>query len=667
VDALKEEMTSFDIAALTPELNQTIKGTRIDNIYQINPTTLLLKLRQPSAQLIIEAGEHLHLTSYTLEKPEKPPAFCMALRKYLRNAEVKEVRQHEFERIIVIKLSAREGESQLISELFGEGNILLVSPENKILHALAYRRMRDRNILRGEVFQYPPSSGRNPLHLSRQGFSEIKNLGKLEIVRALTKFLSIGGLYSEEILLRAHVEKNIPCEALTEPETGRIFEQLQQLLSTIANGKVKPCIVINEQGEWVDVTSIPLEKYAQFKHKAYSSFNEALDEYYTEMTLKEKVVEVSKEVKQELARQQRVLESQQKALEDSRNKVEQNRKIGDAIYAHFNDLQFLLERIMNEKRDGKPWNQIVASIEKENAARLTPAIHFHSLEPQRLILNVTVDDLTFPLSLHRSIQANAANYYEKAKKAQNKLEGVEKALQETQTKIEGLQQKEMKQVRKVAKPLPKRREKLWYEKFRWFHSSDGFLVIGGRDATTNEILIKKYTAPHDIVFHADIMGAPFVVIKTEGKPLIEKTITESAQFAASYSRAWREMMGTVNVYWVSPQQVNKSAPPGQSLRKGSFMIHGRKNYVRNVPLQVAIGVRMEEERPSIVGGPPDAIAKQTKIYVQMIPGKQKSSELAKQIRQLLVKKASKRIQKQILEIPLGEIQQFIPLGKGQIR
>jgi len=659
-------MTSFDIAALTPELNQTIKGTRIDNIYQINPTTLLLKLRKPSAQLIIEAGKRLHLTSYTLEKPEKPPAFCMALRKCLRNAEVKEVQQHEFERIIVIKLSMREGDFQLISELFGEGNIILVSPENKILHALTYRRMRDRNILRGEVFQHPPSSGRNSLRLSRQDFGEIKSLEKLEIVRALTKFLSIGGLYAEEILLRAQVEKSIPAEALTEPEIDRIFEQLQQLLSTITSGNVKPCIVLNEQGEWVDVTPILLEKYVQFKHKTYSSFNEALDEYYTEMTLKEKGVEVSKEVKQELARQQRVLESQRKALEDSRNKVEQNRKIGDAIYAHFNDLQFLLEKIMNEKRDGKPWNQIVTNIGKEKAARLTPAIHFHSLESQRLTLNVTVDDLTFPLSLHRSIQANAANYYEKAKKAQNKLEGVEKALRETQTKIEETQQKEIKEVREVSKPLPKRREKAWYEKFRWFHSSNGFLVIGGRDATTNEILIKKHTEPHDIVFHADIIGAPFVVIKTEGKPPTEQTIKEAAQFAASYSRAWREMMGTVGVYWVSPQQVNKSPPPGQSLKKGSFMIHGRKNYVRNVPLRVAIGVRMEEERPSVIGGPTDAIAKQTNIHVQMIPGKQKSGDLAKQIQQLLIKKAPKHIQKQILEVPLGEIQQFIPLGKGQI-
>jgi len=659
-------MTSFDITALTPELNQTIKAARIDNIYQINPTTLLLKLRKPSAQLIIEAGKRLHLTSYTLEKPEKPPAFCMALRKYLTNAEVKEVQQHEFERIIVIKLSAREGDFQLISELFGKGNIILVSPENKILHALAYRRMRDRNILRGEVFHYPPSSGRNPPRLSRQDFSEIKSLRKLEIVRALTKFLSIGGLYAEEILLRAHVEKSFPCEALTESEIDRIFEQLQQLLSIIASGNLKPCIVINEQGELVDVTPIPLEKYAQFKHKTYGSFNEALDEYYTEITLKGKAVEVSKKVKQELARQQRVLESQRKALEDSRNKVEQNRKIGDAIYAHFNDLQLLLERIMNEKRDGKPWNHIVMNIEKERGAGPTSAIHFHSLEPQRLILNVTVDDLTFPLSLHRSIQANAANYYEKAKKAQNKLEGIEKALQETQTKIEELQRQEMKRVREASKPLPKRREKAWYEKFRWFRSSDGFLVIGGRDATTNEILIKKHTESHDIVFHADIVGAPFVVIKTEGKPPTEQTIKESAQFAASYSRAWREIIGTVNVYWVYPQQVSKSAPPGQSLKKGSFMIHGRKNYVRNVPLRVAIGVRMEEERPFIIGGPIDAIAKQTNIYVLMIPGKQKSGELAKQIRQLLVKKAPKGIEKQILEISLDEVQQFIPLGKGQI-
>src|SRR3989304_1706271 len=144
-------MTSFDIAASVCELNQTIKDARIENIYQLNRSTLLLKLHkpnQPAMQLLIEAGKRIHLTSYVVEKPLKPPAFCMVLRKHLENSKIMEIRQHEFERTIMVKISTREGIFQLIIELFGEGNIILTNQQGAIIEAQTYRRMRDRNILR---------------------------------------------------------------------------------------------------------------------------------------------------------------------------------------------------------------------------------------------------------------------------------------------------------------------------------------------------------------------------------------------------------------------------------------------------------------------------------------------------------------------------------------
>lgn len=662
-------MTSFDIAALVPDIDRLTKGARIDNIYQINAVTLLLKLRrpsQPSLHLLIEAGRRLHLTAYALKKPQKPPTFCMALRKYLRNGEVKGIHQHEFERIVIIEVSRKEGDFKLISELFGEGNIILVSPENRILQALAYRRMRDRNVLRGEVSQHAPSSGRNPLKQSRQDFKEIRGLGQLEIVRALTKFLSIGGLYAEESLLRAKVDKKVSCNSLTDKEVDRVYDELHQILSIIKTGNLEPRILVDDKGEWIDVTPIPMKKYLHFDQKMYEAINEAFDEYYTEISVKEGVVEAATGVERELARQQRILQRQRKALEDLKGQIERNKRIGDMIYMHLNDLNFLLQKIMDEKRDGKPWERIVSSIEEGKEAGCVPDTYFHSMEPQRLFLNVSVEDSVFQLNLHRSIQANATTYYTRAKKAGKKLEGAEKALLDTQAKIKDVRQR-IGQVKKTRKHPHKRRKKAWYEKFRWFHSSDGFLVIGGRDATTNEILVKKYMEPHDIIFHADIRGAPFVLIKTGGGTPPERAIRESAQLAASYSRAWKEMLGAVDVYWVSPEQVSKSPPSGQYLRKGAFMIHGSKNFVRGVPLRVAIGVKMKEEEMVIVGGPVEAIANQTNVYVEIILGEQKSGGLAKQIRQLLAKKASKDLKKRILEISIEEIQSFIPLGLGKIK
>ncbi|UCE57681.1 MAG: NFACT family protein [Candidatus Bathyarchaeota archaeon] len=667
--ALKERMTSFDIAALTLELNPLIEGVRIDNIYQINPLTLLLKLRrsnQPQLHLLIEAGKRFHLTSYALKKPEKPPTFCMALRKYLRNGKINGIRQHEFERIIMIEVSKKEGNFKLISELFGEGNIILVNPENRILQALTYKRMRDRNLLRGEVFQHPPSSGINPLKLKRQDFIQIRDLGLLEIVRALTKFLSIGGHYAEEVLLRAQIDKKTPCNSLTEPELDEIFDHLQQILSFINTGNVEPSIAIKEEGKWIDATPVPLKKYAKYDQRSCETFNDALDDYYTEMIVGEGVIETAKESELELGRHQRILQRQQKALEDLKDQIERNKHIGNLIYLHLGNLQSLSHEIIEAKRSGKSWVEIISSMEDGKKAGLLPDAYFHSLEPPNPTINVSVENSVFPLNLRRSIQANATRYYTKAKKAEKKLEGVKKVLRETQAKIGELTH-QIKEVKEIRKPVAKRRKKAWYEKFRWFYSSDGFLVLGGKDATTNEILIKRHMEPHDIVFHAEILGAPFVLVKTEGKTPPEQTIKESAQLAASYSRAWRDMLRAVDVYWVNPEQVKKSPPTGQYLKKGAFMIHGAKNFIRGALLQVAVGIKINEKETIVVGGPVEAIANKTKIYVEIVPGEQKSSKLAKRIRQILAEKVSKASKVRILKIPKEEIQVFIPLGKGKTR
>lgn len=667
---MKLEMTSFDIATLVYELNQTIIGARIENIYQLTSTTLLFRLHQlnqPTLQLLLEAGKRAHLTSYALSKPSKPPSFCMALRKYLRNGKIKEVQQHEFERVIILKINTREGMFSLITELFGDGNIILVSPQGTILYALTYRKMRDRNVLRGESFKHAPPSGKNPFHLTRPDFEEIKHFGKLEIVRALTKFLGIGGLYAEEILLRAKIDKNTMCEALTKQQIDELFTKTQTILSKITAGKFEPSIVVDEKGEWVDIVPFPLEKYADLTLKSYKSFNEASDEYYSKTVTIEKVSKAEEEFARELARLQRTLKDQEKTLEESKRIIEQNKAIGNLIYVHLGELQLLTQRIVDEKSRGKTWEQINSEIEKEKQAQRIPFIYFQSLDSKRRILNVTLENTTFSLDITHSIQANAAGYYERAKKAERKLEGAEKARRETQTKIEELKRHLKEKTEEVlVEAKPKRREKAWYEKFRWFRSSDGFLVIGGRDATTNEILIKKHTEPSDIVFHADIAGAPFVVIKTEGKTPSEQTIREAAQLATSYSKAWREMLPAIDVYWITPDQLSKSPPPGQYLEKGAFIIRGKKNYIRNVPLRIAVGTVIKENRVEVVGGPPEAIRKQTNFYVEIIHGQQTSSTLAKRIRKLLTDKAPAEWRKQILGISLEEIQNFIPSGKGEI-
>jgi len=667
---LKIQMTSFDIAAVISELNQLVSGARIENIYQINHATLLLRLHQPNQptmQLLIEAGRRVHLTSYAIKKPLKPPAFCMALRKHLRNGKITTVNQHEFERTIIAQVSTKEGVFQLVTELFGEGNIILVNPQGTITAALTYRRMRDRNIIRGETFKQAPSSGKNPFHLSRPDMDELKGFGQLEVVRALTKLLSIGGLYAEELLLRAEVDKKTPCQELTDQQVDSIFTQLTILMSNLTQRKLSPVIFVDDKGEWVDVTPFGLKVYERMETKPYKTFNEALDEYFTQTAQLTQISKSQMEQEREIAKLKRMLTDQQKTVEDSRKLIEQNRRIGDLIYAHLGELQLLAQQILEDKQQGKPWEQIVDGLKKEKLEGRTPSVYFDSLDSKRMILNISMGNQVFPIRLDSSAQASGAEYYERMKKAERKLKGSEKALRETLAKIEELQKLWTEKIKEVGEEAPTKREKkAWFEKFRWFYSSDGFLVVGGKDATTNEILVKKHVEAQDIVFHADIVGAPFVVVKTLGKAPSEQVIREAAQFAASYSRAWREMFSTIDVYWVRPHQVSKTPPHGQYLEKGAFVIQGAKNYVKGIPLRVGIGVQLRDNQIAVIGGPAETVSKQTNVYVEVSPGHHTGSALTNSVRSLLSEKAPKAWREKILATPKQELQSFVPFGKGEV-
>jgi len=268
------------------------------------------------------------------------------------------------------------------------------------------------------------------------------------------------------------------------------------------------------------------------------------------------------------------------------------------------------------------------------------------------------------IDLRRSLPENASFYYERAKKAKGKIAGAEKAIKETLEKIGKLSGEAPPAERRVV--LKERKAKKWFEKFRWFESSDGFLVLGGRDATSNEVLVKKHLEANDLVFHADFHGAPFFIVKNaDGRDIPDATKREAAEAAGSYSRAWAGGSGSCDIYYVNPEQVSKTPPAGEYLTKGAFMIYGRKNYIRGVELKIAVGFIVGES-VEVIGGPVSAISKRTRHYAVLGVGDMKSGELARRIKAAVMGKAGKEDAEKLKSVGLGGIQYWIPGGKGRL-
>ncbi len=276
----------------------------------------------------------------------------------------------------------------------------------------------------------------------------------------------------------------------------------------------------------------------------------------------------------------------------------------------------------------------------------------------------------------KDVNENAALYFERAKKLRKKQEGVIKVIEDMRKRIkEKMKEKAREKVREGRYRDNKKRDnsgvvevregrveesvknlgdyendyEKWFMRFRWFFTSNGYLAIGGRDASTNELLIKKHMSKNDLVFHTESPGSPFFLLKlnkninemsVEERNKLEKDIQEVAQATACYSKAWGLGVVYDDVYYVMPEQLTKRVS-GEYLKKGSFMIIGKRNYVRQ-KLEFGVG-RIEEKKQSgvlinIFVGPLLMVESRSKKYLVITPGGMRKNKAIKRIIELLLGK-----------------------------
>ncbi len=661
----KTIMSSFDIFAVVAELRQVIIGKHVDNIYQIDEETFLFKFRPGNLSLIIDIGKRMHLTGYVLTIPSTPTQLCMALRKYLRDGKVTDITQHEFERIVLLHIEASKGKFQLVIEIFSKGNLILVGEDQKILLAAKYARMRDRDIVRNGRFVHAPSSGINPLKVSRNDIELLRSSEPMLAVIQLTRLLAVGGLYAREILLRAKVDGKTPSNQLSDTQLDAIHASIETLASDLKSQKIRPQILIDQTGTSFTVQPFPLRIYGGMKSVDYSTFNQAADEYFTSVAHGRKELTEAKKREQEKEKLSRILEMQLKEKEKLQEEILHCTKIGEIIKRHTQEIGNLTEQIQTRRSHGISFTDISKYLTESAKKGSSPDSYFKGLDPKHRKLSVQIEGKDFSLEFEETPHRNASNYFDMAKSLKQKLAKVNESMAKTRSEVGSFEVWAEQEVRKEI-PLVRKREREWYEKYHWFESSEGFLVLAGRDASTNETLINRHMDKQDIVFHGEVQGAPFVVIKTGGKIPGSQTFLETGIVAAAYSRAWSSGFSSADVYWVKPEQLSKKPPSGQYLKKGMFMVYGQRNYMRGLPLRIAIGVVENEKDVKFVSGPRTAVERKTRSFVELIPGKTRSASLAKKMLHLLSKKVTVDAAKKMKALSLEEIQRMIPAGNGDV-
>ncbi|MCS3900457.1 ribosome rescue protein RqcH [Methanococcus voltae] len=671
----KKEMTNIDICVAVKEL-QNLINAKFDKAFLVNNQDgreLILKVHNTemgTQEIVIGVGKYKYITKteYDRQKPKNPHSFVMLLRKNLRNIKITKIEQHNFDRIVKITFEWNELKYTLIIELFKDGNVILLDKENKIVMPLRNERFSDRKLIPKEEYKFPAQRDLEPANLEYEVAKKIfkdelqkDEFKDLEMVRIISRIFGLAGVYAEEICKIANMDKNL--KNINEEQTEQLYEGIKEFFDLLTNSKPY-AIIVEEKTEKevkdnakkiIDVSPIELIRYEESNlkeketenlniyKKYYENYLNALDEYFSQFILQKDIKKEETKLDKLIRKQERIVNSQIETKAKYEKQSAKNHQKGDLIYANFTEIDEIINTIRSA-REKMEWKQIkkivsenkdnpilskIESINEKNAELNLKLIAEYGGELGTIKGNVAID-------IRESAFENANSYYTKAKKFKNKVSGVIVALEISQKKLEKIRQQTeldaelLKQKQQNIKKKERRVLK-WYEKLKWT-IIDNYLIIAGKDATTNEIIVKKYLEKNDVVFHTLMEGAPFTVIKnTSEETPSEETLLEVAKFAVSHSKAWKLGLGSADVYWVLPEQISKTAESGEFLKKGAFVIRGKRNFIRSAPLDLGVGIVEYDGEKRITTAPLKTLENSFEKYELIKPGKLKKSNLVKQL------------------------------------
>ena len=651
-------MSNVDIYRIVKELNEEIIGTRIDKSYQPTYDTIRIKLRKAGEgrkDLVMQAGVRIHLTDYPQPNPTIPPNFPMLLRKHLSGGTITSIKQHNFDRIIEITVQ-KNVEYTLIVELFSKGNVILLDEHRNIISPLKHRKWQDRKVTSHEEYKYPPEKGININDTNPDEIKDVLKSSDADVTRTIA-MNGLGGLYAEEIISYTNIQKTKLAKDLTDEEIVELDNAIKELFNRIEN-EPNPQIIIEKEdnSKNKDLVPINLNKYKEYESKPFDNFNIAADEFYSKKIVNDIKSQEEDAWSKRIGKFEKRLNMHEESLEGFYKTIDETQHKGDTIYAHYNEIQGILDVIANARLKYS-WKEIGSIIKKSKKEGNIPELGMIESVDKMGVLSLKLDDVVVQIDSNIGIPESAEKYYNKGKKAKRKINGVKEAIENTKKEIAKLESKKeiaIEELKEKQKPKEKRELK-WYEKIRWFISRDGYLVIGGRDANSNEQVVKKYSKNNDIYLHCDIHGAPSTIVQNNSDDEIpESTLYDAACFASSYSSAWSEGFSSYDSYWVTLDQVSKTPQSGEFLKKGSFVIRGRKNFIRNVPVLIAIGIVEYDDDKRIMAGPVQCLDKMTDNYVIVKPGFTKKERISKDILNIIDKNKLFGVDDIVRNLPSGK-------------
>jgi predicted ribosome quality control (RQC) complex YloA/Tae2 family protein len=559
------------INSLVLELKTLLMNNRIEKIYQPESDEIVMKFRNlhKDKKLLISVNSnypHVCLTNLQKDNPLNPPMFCMLLRKHIQGGKIIDVKQVDFERILIISIENYDelgnlSVKELIVEIMGKhSNIILVDQDTYTIidsiKRIPINISRQRQILPGLKYEYPPTQGK--INIFETDYKTYLNhIGKVPqntpIYKALYRsFQGISPIIAKDVCYKNNIVANTLVSTLTPKDFNNIWNTFVQLSSKIQQNKFEPNIVMDLKSNiLVDFSSCNLDIYnnENFTKVYRNSISSVIDEFYYEKDkyerIKQKSMDLKKIITRRLDRLHKKIQKQKEELLTAKN-ADKYKLYGELILAN-------MHRITKGMK----------KIEVENY-----------YEPDLHLINI-------PLDIRLSPSENSQKYFKKYNKFKNAFKKITVQIKETNEEINYLENvlislentddlsnvEDIKQElieQNIVKKKQKNKNKLQSQESKphKYYSSDGFVIQAGKNNKQNDRLTLKISSKNDIWLHTKDIPGSHIIIQTEGKKVPDSTIFEAAEIAAYHSKGRHSSNVPVDYTYVKNVKKPSGAKPG---------------------------------------------------------------------------------------------------------
>jgi predicted ribosome quality control (RQC) complex YloA/Tae2 family protein len=641
------ELSGIELRYLINEIRSKVtSGYYVSGINAITKNSLLLKLHHPTQEdiMLVLSTRGTWITRLRFKPVEENKLENVAQRE-IERSKLESIEQAGSERIVSMKFRHPDDRVRIvICEFFGEGNLAICDENMQIIAILNTIEVRHRTLNVGLRYAYPPARGVDVFEITLDQMLSLRNEAKnLDVLRWIGRSISMPKKFVEEIAKRAGIEVDKMAGRLTDEEVKKIYSTIKNLVNDVSTGKDHDPMVILAGEKLLEALPIMTGEAAKASTRKVASYMEAVDE-----VLSSEILDIGRSSKTiELDRQIAVLGHDLVEQNKAKEKVIQKSAAIRKLAEEFMELSY------RNPDDGKIHDALAA-----NSASMVKEKGMKYVE----IAGEQVE-----------MQPNLAKVSSMLFARAKEMERGNASIEESRIKILAQIAKLQGQTAAIHKKVIVKEQiaKEWYERYRWFVTTDGVLAIGGRDASSNSALIRKHLTEADIVFHAEVHGSPFFIVKNaatsarEGK--IDPSLQQVAKATVSFSSAWKNGLSSADAYWVMPDQVKKGAPTGQFLPKGSFVIEGKRNYLKGVEIRLAIGIVRLEGKVTLVCGPEESIKRRAIFYAVLLQGGMDPMTAAKKCKSEFVKIADDvEVAETIKRISLDDFVRALPTGQSRV-